>query len=385
MKNPDLSSVRITGLGMTEFQHTASLSADGLAADAASTAITDAGIVPGEIDTVFAGHVFGGRVAAQRILRGLGIQGRPTINVENACASGASALRLAIHAVASGASDVALAIGFEKLSELGSGVVPPDVNELEGSLGRTNPSTYALMTKRHMAEYGTTLEQLATVAVKARSLGIKNPWAQVKREVTLEEVLGARMIAEPLTRLECCPTGDGAAAVVVMSNERAQQTDEGRAVKVLASALNGGVRRPRGDRMVNHPVTTMTVADAYKQADLGPEDIDIVELHDAFAIAELVHMEDLGFCKPGTGGHYLMSGATMPDGERPVNAGGGLMARGHPMGATGIAQIVELSTQLRGEAGTMQVENPKVALAQCEGGVVYGLDAGLCAIHILAI
>lgn len=385
MKSIDLGNVRIVGLGMTKFQHSASVTADDLAVEAASAAISDAGIMPHDIDNVFVGHVFGGRVAAQRILRGLGIQGLPTINVENACASGASALRLAIYTVATGMSDVALAVGFDKLSHLGSGVVPPDTNELEGTLGRTNPSTYALMAKRYLAEYGTSPEVLAHVAVKARTLGVRNPRAQVRREITVEEVLSERMIADPLTRLECCPTGDGAAAAIVTTSGVAGRLDPERAVKVLASALRGGVRRASDDRLVNHPLTGITVTDAYSQAGIGADDLDIVELHDAFAIAELVHMEDLGLCKRGTGGDYFMSGATMPEGERPVNVGGGLLARGHPLGATGLAQVVELGMQLRGEAGVMQVDNPKIALAQCEGGVVYGLDAGVCAIHILAV
>jgi acetyl-CoA acetyltransferase len=251
-------------------------------------------------------------------------------------------------------------------------------------VGRTNPATYALMAKRHMAEYGTTSEQLAIVAVKARAAGSRNPRAQVREQVTVAEVLDDRMIAYPLTRMQCCPTGDGAAAAVVVSADRLSSEARARSVRVLASALRGGTRRPHGDRMVNHPVTSLTVRDAYDQAGLGPNDIDLAELHDAFTIAELVHMEDLGFCKPGRGGDYLLSGATMPGGDRPVNPSGGLLARGHPLGATGLAQVAELVAQLRGEAEGMQVPTHRTALAHCEGGVVYGLDAGVCAIHILA-
>jgi benzoylsuccinyl-CoA thiolase BbsB subunit len=381
MRREDLSGVRIAGAGMTPFGRLADVSADELAQRAALAALDDAGIAPGAVDSAFFGHVFAGRVAGQRVLRRIGIEGRPVMNVENACASGATALRLALLEVATGRADVALAVGFDKLTALGRGVIPPDPHDLEGALGRTNPATYALMAKRHMAEYGTTAEQLALVAVKARAAGAHNPRAQVRAAVTVEEVLSARMIADPLTRWQCCPTGDGAAAVVVTAADRSHA----RSVRVLASALRGGTRRPRGDRMVNHPVTTLTAQDAYRQAGIGPEDVDMAEVHDAFTIAELVHTEDLGFCKPGEGGKYLQSGATAPDGERPVNPGGGLLARGHPLGATGLAQVVELVAQLRGEAGAQQAGRPRIALAQCEGGVVYGLDAGLCAIHILAV
>jgi benzoylsuccinyl-CoA thiolase BbsB subunit len=381
MRREDLSGVRIAGAGMTPFGRFADVSAVELARRAALAALDDAGIAPGEVDSAFFGHVFAGRVAGQRVLRGLGIGGRPTMNVENACASGATALRLALLEVADGRANVALAVGFDKLTALGRGVIPPDEHDLEGALGRTNPATYALMAKRHMAEYGTTPEQLALVAVKARAAGARNPRAQVRDPMTVEDVLSARVIADPLTRWQCCPTGDGAAAVVVTTAKRAGE----RAVRVLASALRGGTRRPRGDRMVNHPVTTLTARDAYRQAGIGPEDVDMAEVHDAFTIAELVHTEDLGFCEPGAGGEYLRSGATAPDGERPVNPSGGLLARGHPLGATGLAQVVELTAQLRGEAGELQAGRPRIALAQCEGGVVYGLDAGLCAIHILAV
>lgn len=381
MRRQDLDSVRIAGAGMTPFGRFPDMSADELAQRAALAALDDAGIGPREVDSAFFGHVFSGRVAGQRVLRALGIEGRPTMNVENACASGATALRLALLEVADGRADVALAVGFDKLTALGRGVIPPDEHDLEGALGRTNPATYALMAKRHIAEYGTTAEQLALVAVKARAAGARNPRAQVRTEVTVEEVLSDRMIADPLTRWQCCPTGDGAAAVVVTAADRVRD----RPVRVLASALRSGTRRPRGDRMVNHPVTALTAQDAYRQAGIGPREVDMAEVHDAFSIAELVHTEDLGFCRAGEGGKYLQSGATARDGERPVNPSGGLLARGHPLGATGLAQVVELVGQLRGEAGELQAGRPRVALAQCEGGVVYGLDAGLCAIHILAV
>jgi benzoylsuccinyl-CoA thiolase BbsB subunit len=372
-----MRDVFIRGVAMSPFARAADRPIDDLAQDAAREALADAGIPPRRVDAIFAGHTFGGRVAGQRITRDLGLDARLAVNVENACASGATALHLAIGQVRAGASDIALALGFERLSAFGRGVVPPDRNDLEGLLGRTNPATYALMTKRHMAEYGTTLAQLAAVSVKARRNGAANPRAQFRTTVTAEEVLASPPVADPVTRLMCCPTGDGAAAVVVSS------TSGPGAIRVRASVVRGGQRRPPGDRLVNHPVTETAARAAYAEAGVGPEDVDVAEVHDAFAIAEIVHLEDLGFRPRGESAAFVASGGTAIDGALPVNPSGGLLAKGHPYGATGLAQIFELVEQLRGRAGTRQVARAHVALAQCEGGIVYGLDAGACAIHIL--
>ncbi len=372
-----MRDVFVRGVAMSAFARATDRPIDDVARDVARDALVDAGIPARRVDAVFCGHVFGGRVAAQRITRDLGLDARLAVNVENACASGATALHLAVAQIRAGTSDVALALGFERLSAFGRGVVPPDRNDLEGLLGRTNPATYALMTKRHMAEYGTTLTQLAAVSVMARRNGAANPRAQFRTAVTAEEVLSASLVADPLTRLMCCPTGDGAAAVVVAAEPGPD------AIRVRASVVRGGHRRAPDDRLVNHPVTETAARAAYAEAGLGPEDVDLAEVHDAFAIAEIVHLEDLGLARRGEAAAFIASGATAVGGVLPINPSGGLLAKGHPYGATGLAQVFELADQLRGSAGARQVARARVALAQCEGGIVYGLDAGVCAIHIL--
>jgi acetyl-CoA acetyltransferase len=372
-----MTDVYVRGVAMIPFGRFPDRPVDDLAQEAARAALADAAIPARRIDSVYGGHVFAGRVASQRIGRDLGLEGRLTVNVENACASGATALHLAVAQLRAGAAERALVLGFEKLSVFGKGVVPPDTQDLEGLVGRTNPATYALMTKRHMAAYGTTLRQLASVSVKARRNGAANPRAQLRAPVTIEEVLAAPLVADPLTRLMCCPTGDGAAAAV-LSTEPGPD-----AVRVRASIVRGGERRRAGDPLVNHPVTERSGADAYAEAGLGPADIDVAEVHDAFAIAEIVHLEDLGLVPRGEAAAFIERGGAAVDGKLPINPSGGLLAKGHPYGATGLAQVFEITDQLRGRAGARQIARARIGLAQCEGGIVYGLDAGACAVHIL--
>jgi acetyl-CoA acetyltransferase len=371
----------IAGVGMTQFGRFAERRAEELAQSAIIDALEDAGVAPAEVDGVFVGHVFQGRVAGQRMVRDIGLAGRPIVNVENACASGASALHLAVEAVRSGRFDVALAVGVEQLSVFGSGVIPPDLLDLEGAHGRTNPATYALMAKRHMAEFGTTDDQLASVVVQARSHGNRNDRAQLRKLTTVEEVLASPPVATPLSRLQCCPTGDGAAAAVVVS-ERVARRLGGAPVRVRASVISGGFRRAIDDEFVSHPVTRATAADAYGQAGLGPSDIDVAEIHDAFSIAALVHLEDLGFYKPGEAGPAIAAGATGVDGEHPTNPSGGLLAKGHPLGATGIAQVYEIAEQFRGQAGDRQVSEAEVAVAHTRGGSVPGTEGGSCGVLV---
>jgi benzoylsuccinyl-CoA thiolase BbsB subunit len=245
------------------------------------------------------------------------------------------------------------------------------------------PAQFALLARRHMEEYGTTGEQFAKVAVKAHKNGALNPYAQHRKEVTIEEVLNSRMIADPITLLMCCPTGDGAAAAILCSMEKARRFTS-RPVKVAASALNSETYSPGtgtqnfGTIIRSAPsVITTSARQAYKQAGLGPEDLDVVELHDAFATSELLHYEELDLCKEGEGGRLIDEGTVELGGRVPVNPSGGLLAKGHPLGATGVAQIVELTWQLRGSCGERQVEGAKVALAEVAG------TGGVNATHIL--
>jgi acetyl-CoA acetyltransferase len=370
----------ILGVGMTAFVRAAAESSERLAQRAVVEAVRDAGVQIDDIDVIFVGHVFGGRVAGQRIAHSLGLEGKTLINVENACASGASALHLASHYVATGAADIGLALGFERLSFIPSGVIPPDESDLEGMLGRTNPATYALLAKRHMQTYGTTAEQLARVVVKARTNGALNERAQLRESTSIADVLASPVIAEPLTRLQCCPIGDGAAAAIVGRSKGARNASP----RVVSSVVLGGLSRGPDDPMTHHGITSLTARHAYELAGLAPDDIDVAEVHDAFSIAEIVHIEDLGFCPTGEGGAYVEAGEADIGGRLPINPSGGLLARGHPLGASGLAQVFEIVSQLRGRAGERQVNGARLGLTHSEGGVVYGLDAGACAIHILA-
>ncbi len=377
-----MREVTILGVAMTRFGKHSDIPVDALGREACWGALKDAELTPRDLQAVYCGHVFQGRIVGQQVMKGLGLAGTPVYNVENACASGSTALNLAWTAVASGAIDIALVLGVEQLSTRGSGVIPPDQNDLEGLVGRTNPATYALMARRHMYQYGTTIEQIAQVAVKAHEFGALNPHAQFQNRVTLAEVLGSRMIADPVTLLQCCPTGDGAAAVIVASAERARQKTT-TPVTIAASAIVSGYPKTAGSDITIHPTTVAAAKKAYETAGIGPSNVDVAEVHDAFAIGEIVHLEDLGFCAKGEGGPFVASGATGPNGRKPTNTSGGLLTKGHPLGATGPGQIVELTWQLRGQAGPRQVGAPRVALAHCMGGVIFGRDAGVCTVHIL--
>lgn len=286
-------------------------------------------------------------------------------------------------AVGSGAYDVALVFGVDMLSRLGGGPVPREGEDWDAAHGLAMPALYAMRARRYMYDYGVTEEQLAKVAVKAHAHGAKNPDAQYQDEVTLEEVMQSRMIADPLRLLHCCPTGDGATAVVVCASEVAYRYCD-RPVKVLTSTLNSG-KYMTGFRDFTSPeITVRSAKQAYESAGVGPEDIHVAEVHDAFTIAELLYYESLGFCRPGEAVRLLEDGETSVGGRIPINPSGGLLAKGHPVGPTGVAQVVEIVRQLQGRCGARQVEGAKIGLTHATGGGVSGLDHGACTIHILA-
>jgi acetyl-CoA acetyltransferase len=239
---------------------------------------------------------------------------------------------------------------------------------LEGEQGFTPPAYYAMAARRHMEVYGTTREQIATVAVKNRAAAQHNPNAQYRDPITLDDVLGSKQVVYPLNLLDCCPTGDGAAAAVLVSEAGAERLGLEPTVRVAASVMGSGYYREQTRDMTSFGLDKSTSRKAYEKAGVGPSDIDVAEVHDSFSIAEIIHYEDLGFCEPGTGGKLVESGETAVGGRLPVNTGGGLLNRGHPLGATGVAQIVELSDQLRGRAGPRQVAGARTALAHINGG-----------------
>jgi acetyl-CoA acyltransferase len=408
-----MRDVMVAGASMTRFGKFMDSTIRSLAEEATTGALADAGVAPSDVGMAFFANATAGILTGQEMIRGqvalrnTGLLGIPIVNVENACASASTAFSLACMAVGSGAVDVALAVGAEKmthpdkaksfgaigtavdllqLEELkaltdkpasDSGGAP---NETDGGSGKRSffMDIYALNTRAYMERSGATIEDFAQVAVKNHHHGALNPKAQYREEVSVDDVLASREIAWPLTLLMCSPIGDGAAAVVVCSDDYARRLDID-PVRVRASALVSGRDRERGE-----PGAVERAAErAYEQAGIGPDDFDVVELHDAAAPAELMTYEELGLCPPGDGPKLLASGDTALGGRLPVNTSGGLLSKGHPIGATGCGQIVELVDQLRGRCGDRQVEGARVAMAENGGGFL-GTDAAAMVVTILS-
>ncbi len=377
-----MTGVSVIGAAATVFGPQPDTDAHELGFRAALAAIEAAGVPPERIGIAFAGHAYQGPCYGQKALMRMGLTGLPIVNVENACASGASAVLLTVQAIRAGACDVALAFGAEKLTAPGGGFLPIVADDLESAMGRVMPAAFAMQAKLHMARYGTTPEQLAAVAVKNRRNALANPRCHLRKAVTAEEVLAAPMIADPLTRLSCCPVSDGAAAVVLAADAVAARFTA-RPVRIAASVLVSGLRTPHGIVDDKSEMSIRAARLAYDQAGIGPGEVDVCELHDPFTIAELMHYEDLGFCAPGEGGRFIAEGRSAIGGDVAVSPSGGLLARGHPLGATGVAQIAELFWQLRGEAGGHQAPGARVGLAHTVGGGVTKLEAAACGVHIL--
>jgi acetyl-CoA acetyltransferase len=330
--------------------------------------------------------VYGGMVLGQALLRDLGLAGQPIYNVENACASGATGVHLAMHALQAGVYDTVVVFGIEMLTQLGGGTIPLQRNDYKTELfarqGMVLPAVYAMRATRYLYEHQLPPEQLAGIAVKNRRHGSLNPFAQTRKETTVEEVMQSRMIADPLTLLQCCPSAvDGAAALVLTTKG---SSGIGRPVKILASIVQSGIREEGTDDILDAEITARAARLAYESAGLGPKDLNVVELHDAFTIAELIYYEALGLCERGEAAALLNSGATALGGRVPVNPSGGLLAKGHPLGATGVAQMVEVAWHLQGRAGKRQVPDARVGLTQCTGGGIAGVDHAASAVHILS-
>jgi acetyl-CoA acetyltransferase len=372
----------IAGVGMTRFGKQPERTIEDIGREALIRAMKDAGVARDDIDEVFCGSSYGGPLIGQRILRDLGMTGIPITNVENACSSGAAALREACWAVKAGRAGMIAVIGVEKLTRFGGGTLPLEETDIEVNLGNVMPAVYAMRARRYMHETGATARHLAMIAVKAHEYGVRNPNAQLQNRVTIEEVLGSRMVADPLTLYMCCPTGDGAAAAIVTSEKRARELGA-KAVKIEASVLQSGLYKTGFRDMASSELTERTSRLAYEAAGIGPRDVGVAEVHDAFASAEIMYYEALGLCGRGEGAAMIERGDSGPGGRQPVNPSGGLACRGHPVGATGVAQIVEAVWQLRGQAGPRQVPGARVALTHCTGGGISGLDHGACSVHVL--
>lgn len=382
-----MTTVAVAGVGLTVFGRYLDRPLKNLAAEATLAACSDASISPSEIDFVAGSNSLAGLltgqecVRTQTVLAPLGIRGVPVFNVENACASASSAFNLAVRAVAHGEARCALAIGFEKMSHpdrtktLAALTAAADLDEAqpEDPLRSMFMDLYAEEVRHHMENYGSTAEDFARIVVKNRSHAALNPHAQYRSPCDIEDVLSSPVVTPPLTKLMCSPVGDGAAAVVLFAAEQSRI-----APIVAASEIRSGTRLPTHDE--NDAV--LVARAAYEAAGLGPDDVTLAEVHDAAAPAELLAYEDLGFAPRGEGSRLIRDGVTSLGGAKPVNTSGGLIARGHPIGATGLAMVVEGVLQLRGQAGDRQVEGARVALVQNAGGWV-GEAPAASAVHIL--
>ncbi|MGO8021200.1 thiolase family protein [Rhizobium leguminosarum] len=378
--------VYIAGAAMTAFGRNG-ISMQDLAQTAVVGALKDSETPIEKIEAIYASNVYGGMVLGQVLMRDLGITGPALYNVENACASGATAVHLACQALKLGMYETVVVFGVEALTQLGGGTIPLQRNdyktELYAAQGMTLPTVYAMRGTRYLHERGETAEILARVAVKNRANGVLNPYAQQRTAVSLEEVLQSRAVAEPLTLLQCCPSMvDGAAAVILTTKK---PTRHSKAVKVLASAIQSGHQELGCDDILDAEITARTAGRAYEEAGVDPRDVNMVELHDAFTIAELLYYEALQLAKPGEGAALLRDGQTALGGRVPVNPSGGLLAKGHPLGATGVAQMVEVVWQLQGRADGRQIENATIGLTQCTGGGIAGVDHAASAVHILGV
>lgn len=391
-----MRNVYIAGVGMTPFRRNPQTTVRGLATRAVADAVRDADITMAEVDTVYFANAAQGLIHGQEMIRGQvalresGLTGQAVVNVENACASGSTAVHLACIAVAAGLVDIALVVGAEQLSHtdksrsiaaIGTAVDIGEVETLRTKLHRDTGSAsgrslfmdiYADQARRYLDSTAATADDFAELTVKNRGHAALNPFAQRRDALTVDEVLASRSIAGPLTLPMCSPISDGAAALVVTSRQVAERS-AGPLVRVVASTLVSG----QTDGV--SPSAERRAADAaYASAGSGPEDVDVIELHDAAAPAELTILEELNICPPGEAVHLSRSGATRLGGRIPVNTSGGLVSRGHPLGATGCAQLVELVTQLRGTAGRRQVTGARIGLAENAGGHLGPDPAAVC-------
>ena len=373
-----MRKVAIIGAGMTPFGEHWEQGFRDLVVEAGVKALTDAGISGDKIDAGFIGTMASGRLIGQEHIGALiadymGLNPIPVTRVEGACASGSLALRQGIMAVASGMHDIVVVGGVEKMTDLGVNTVSDILGgagdqEWELFLGATFPAIYALMARRHMHEFGTTEEMMASVAVKNHKHGAKNKYAQFQSEITMETVLNSKPVADPLKVFDCSPITDGAAGVILAPLELAHSFTK-KPIEIIASAqASDSLALSSRTTLSGLRATQVAGRKAFDMAKLTVKDIDFAEVHDCFTIAEIMAIEDLGFFKKGEGGKASLEGRTALDGEIPVNTSGGLKACGHPVGATGIKQAVEAVWQLRGQAEGRQVKDAHIGLSHNVGG-----------------
>lgn len=385
-----MDNVYVCGVGMTRFAKYPDKSLKDLAREPIEAALQDAGLEKSDIQAVYAANSMAGIVTGQEAIRGQtilsanGISSLPIVNVENACASGSTALNQAVMSIRAGQYDVVLVLGVEKLFHTDRTVsyrALSSATDVELAASSAGTSVFLEESSRRLAKYmdgaGATIEHVAKIAAKSHRNGSLNPLAQYREVYTLDEIMASPVVTAPLTRLMCSPIGDGAAALIVCSAAYARKVGRDK-VRVAASVLrSAGPQTPEGAGIAERSVKA-----AYDMAALGPDDLSVIELHDTTAASELMLYERLGFCGKNEAPKLIDTGATEIGGRLPVNPSGGLISRGHPVGATGVAQICELVWQLRGQAGARQVAGARTAMAHNAGGTVLSEPAALC-IHIL--
>ena len=376
-----MREVCIVGVGLHKFGRFPEKSVEATGREAILAALEDAGAEFKDIEAGFCGRVFNITGTGMNVFGEVGQTGILIDNVEKACASSSTAVRIATWAIGAGLYDVCLCAGVEKMERGLLGAITPGM-ELRATYWQLMgmfvvPGEYALGARRHMKEYGTTREMLAQVSVKSHKNGALNPYAHYQTPLTLEEVLNARMIADPLTLYQCCPNSDGAAAAVVCAKEVAHRF-RGKPITIAGWASGTPEYQPVGiGGDISEGMIARLARECYERAGLGPEEIDVAQVHDAFSYGEINAIEECGFCPRGEGGRFVWEGKADINGELPVNTDGGLESRGHPQGATGIAQLAEIVRQLRGEAGPRQVPgNPKA-------GLTHNVGVGGCQMFIL--
>jgi acetyl-CoA acetyltransferase len=359
--------VYVVGIGLHPYQFPSSTPYVTLGLTAIRQALSDCGIAFPKVESAYVGTAAIGMAAGRVMLRHLGSTGLAVTQVENASASGSSAFRMACLEVASGASEVSLAVGVDKF---GDGQRASGKDGIGGlSATATVPVVkFALLARRYLREHNLPVSAMAEVAVKNHANASRNPFAQFRKERTLEQILASPKVAGDLTVQQCCPRGEGAAAVIVVSESALKSLgiDRRRAVRVTASVACSE-KLGDGDELPIVDMVRESTRAVLEQASVGPRDLDLVELHDAFSIEELIYSEAIGLCEPGEGAAYLARGASRIGGECAVNASGGLIGMGHPLGPTGIGQVAEITRQLRGEAGERQHRDPKIGLAHMIG------------------
>ena len=372
-------AVGVWGVGTSSFGRFPDRRVETLAWEAIGEAFAAGGITAADVDAVFVGSVFGPPGIGPRVMRGAGLGGVPVVTVEAACASGTAAYHEAVAAVTSGRYSTVLAFGVEHLSSLFTGAIIPEASDAEGAASLPLPGLYALQAQRYLSQYKASADDLAQVAVKNKGHGVKNPRAHLsKAPPTLDEVLASKMIADPLTLLQCCPTTDGAAAAIIGPRRDGD-------VKVLSSALVSGRHWDHtSDDLWGVAPVRRAAQQAFAEGGATPADVDVLEVHDAFTIGEVITLEALGIAAPGEGAALAASGHTALGGRQPVNPSGGLLSRGHPLGATGLAQLAEIVWQLRGEAGARQVPGARLGLVETLGGAASGMEANAAVVTLLA-